>query len=174
MNSHTSPDDLLINKVTVPNEFDKIARYYNLATFLNQGYQKDLQRSVNRMQLKGDEYVADLCCGTGGLALIYASTGVIATGIDIDPRVIRVAQQKKERLATPLSGWLPCRQMTVEQLTLGNISINDAPIHVIADDNPFGWNEFTLGTGFFKETVIVLDFERNILWVKNPLQSSSF
>ncbi|MCP4258656.1 MAG: hypothetical protein GY774_14315 [Planctomycetes bacterium] len=87
---------------------------------------------------------------------------------------LQIHHQKKELLATPLSGWLPCRQITVEQLTLGNILINDARIHVIADDNPFGRDEFTLGTGFFKETVIVLDFERNILWAKNPLQSSSF
>ena len=37
----------------------------------------------------------DVCCGTGGLALLYAEMGVIATGIDIDPRVIEVAQKKR-------------------------------------------------------------------------------
>jgi len=44
-------------------------------------------------------------------------------------------------------------------------------IHVIADDNPFGKDEFTLGTGFFRETVIVLDFEHNLLWIRNPILS---
>jgi hypothetical protein len=61
----------------------------------------------------------------------------------------------------------------VEQLTLGNISTNDTMIHVIADDNPFGKDEFTLGIGFFGETVIVLDFERNLLWIRNPLQPAA-
>ena len=85
---------------------------------------------------------------------------------------LQIRHQEKDRLATPLSGWLPCRKITVEQLALGNISINNARIYVIADDNPFGQDELTLGIGFFKETVIVLDFERNLLWVRNPLQSA--
>ena len=37
----------------------------------------------------------DVCCGTGGLVLLYAEMGVIATGIDIDPRVIEVAQERR-------------------------------------------------------------------------------
>ncbi len=49
-----------------------------------------------------------------------------------------------------------------------NISINDAQVHVTADDNPFGRDNFTMGIGFFRETVIVLDFERNLLWIRNP------
>jgi len=86
---------------------------------------------------------------------------------------LQIRLQEKGQLKTPLSGWLPCRTITVEKITLGNISINDARIHVIADDNPFGQDEFTLGTGFFKETVIVLDFEHNLLWVSNPLQPAA-
>ncbi|NQT04198.1 MAG: hypothetical protein HQ580_19385 [Planctomycetes bacterium] len=87
---------------------------------------------------------------------------------------LHILNQEIGKLRTPLSGWLPSRKITVEQLALGNISINDARIHVIADDNPFGQDEFTLGIGFFRETVIVLDFERNLLWVRNPLQSAAF
>ena len=84
---------------------------------------------------------------------------------------LQLLHQEKARLATPLFGWLPCKMITVEKLTLGNIPINDARIHVIADDTPYRQNEFMLGIGFFRETVIVLDFERNLLWVRNPLQS---
>lgn len=86
---------------------------------------------------------------------------------------LKIQNREKDRLATPLSGWLPCRKITITQLALGNISLNDAQIHVIADDNPFGQDELTLGMGFFKETVIVLDFERDILWIRNPPQSSA-
>jgi len=60
-----SADLLLHNKVQVPREFNKIARRYDLATFLSQGYASDLKLSVQRMQLQGNEYIADLCCGTG-------------------------------------------------------------------------------------------------------------
>ena len=99
-----------------------------------------------------------------GLILTESTWAKISSGLNI-------RYQEKGQLRTPLSGWLPCRMITVEQLALGNISINDARIHIIADDNPFGKDEFTLGIGFFRKTVIVLDFERKILWVRNPILS---
>jgi len=37
----------------------------------------------------------DVCCGTGGLALVYDEMGIVATGIDIDPRVIEVAEKRR-------------------------------------------------------------------------------
>jgi ubiquinone/menaquinone biosynthesis methyltransferase len=64
MSDH-APDALIKNKKEVPSEFNTIAKRYDLATSLSQGYQKDLQTSVDRMNLKGNEYLADLCCGTG-------------------------------------------------------------------------------------------------------------
>jgi ubiquinone/menaquinone biosynthesis methyltransferase len=58
-------EGLLQSKKEVPATFDKIARRYDFATFLSQGYAKDLQCSVKLMDLQGDEYLLDLCCGTG-------------------------------------------------------------------------------------------------------------
>ncbi|MBK8944364.1 MAG: class I SAM-dependent methyltransferase [Ignavibacteriae bacterium] len=57
--------ELLENKKSVPLEFNSIAKQYDIATKLSQGYQKDLNLSAERMNLKGNEYIADLCCGTG-------------------------------------------------------------------------------------------------------------
>jgi ubiquinone/menaquinone biosynthesis C-methylase UbiE len=48
----------------------------------------------------GDRAV-DVCCGTGALALHYAGMGVIAAGIDMDPRVIEIADRKVQRLGLP-------------------------------------------------------------------------
>jgi ubiquinone/menaquinone biosynthesis methyltransferase len=61
----TNPNELLINKKAVPNEFNRIAARYDLATGLSQGYQEDLDNSAALLNLKGDETVLDLCCGTG-------------------------------------------------------------------------------------------------------------
>ena len=58
--------NLLENKKSVPYEFNNVARNYDLATFFSQGYQKDLFLSVERMQLSGKEYIADLCPAYGG------------------------------------------------------------------------------------------------------------
>lgn len=58
-------NQLLYDKKSVPIEFNRVAKNYDFATFLSQGYQKDLHLSASRMQLSGNEYIADLCCGTG-------------------------------------------------------------------------------------------------------------
>ena len=39
----------------------------------------------------------DVCCGTGGLVLHCARLGIRAAGVDMDPRVIAVAEQKREK-----------------------------------------------------------------------------
>lgn len=58
-------NQLLEEKGNVPHTFNKIARRYDVATLMSQGYSKDLEHSVNLMNLKGNEYLLDLCCGTG-------------------------------------------------------------------------------------------------------------
>lgn len=129
---------------------------------------KQYARLVVDIPLAGQTQHIELDTGAApGLIITESIWAKISSGLHIQ-------YQEKGQLRTPLSGWLPSRNITVEQLALGNISINDARIHVITDDNPFGKDEFTLGIGFFRETVIVLDFEQNLLWIRNPLQSAAF
>ena len=58
-------NQLITDKKKVPYTFNKIASRYDIATHFSQGYSKDLERSVKLLQLKGNEYILDLCCGTG-------------------------------------------------------------------------------------------------------------
>jgi len=88
--------ELLENKNSVPIEFNKVAKKYDLATFLSQGYQKDLQLSADRMNLNGNEYIADLCCGTGKsteACLNIIKNGKIL-GIDNSKEMLEVANTK--------------------------------------------------------------------------------
>ena len=163
--------------------FDNVTREVELATNnsfnpqdSNQWHQYPI--SIERNEKQSDRLIVDIPLAgqtrrmefdTGaapGLILTESILANISSGLNI-------LNQEKGQLRTPLSGWLPSRKTTVEQLALGNLSINDAEIHVIADDNPFGQDEFTLGIGFFEETVIVLDFGRNLLWIRNALQSAA-
>jgi len=48
--------------------------------------------------MKAGDRALDVCCGTGALALHYAKMGIIAAGIDLDPRVIEVAENKRKKL----------------------------------------------------------------------------
>ena len=91
-----TPDSLIQNKREVPSEFNTIAKRYDLATFLSQGYQKDLQTSVDRMNLRGDEYLADLCCGTGKstLACLNNLPNGKVIGIDNSEGMLEAASEK--------------------------------------------------------------------------------
>lgn len=96
MNQTAQPEavNLLKNKKEVPATFNKIAHRYNLATALSQGYGSDLKRSVSLMRLKGDEYLLDLCCGTGKSTL-YCVDAVPAgkvLGIDNSAEMLGVAR----------------------------------------------------------------------------------
>jgi ubiquinone/menaquinone biosynthesis methyltransferase len=86
----------LHDKKDIPAAFNSIAKRYDLATLLSQGYQQDLQTSVDRMKLKGQERIADLCCGTGKstIACLNNLPGGTVIGIDNSEGMLRVAQKK--------------------------------------------------------------------------------
>ena len=87
---------LFKDKSQVPAEFNRVAKKYDTATFLSQGYQKDLQRSVDRLGLSGDELVLDLCCGTGQstICVLNRLNSGKVIGIDNSEEMLIVAKQK--------------------------------------------------------------------------------
>lgn len=95
-NNKSSAISLFQNKTTVPYEFNRVAKKYDLATFLSQGYQSDLQRSVDRIELNGDELLLDLCCGTGKSTICCLNNlvGGKVIGIDNSEEMLRVAEEK--------------------------------------------------------------------------------
>ncbi len=91
-----APDLLIRNKTEVPAAFNRIAKRYDLATSLSQGYGRDLQTSVDRMRLQGNELLADLCCGTGKstIACLNNLPGGTVIGIDNSEGMMQVARKK--------------------------------------------------------------------------------
>lgn len=88
--------NLIENKVLVPKEFNNVASKYDFATYLSQGYQEDLDNSAKWLQLKGNEKLLDLCCGTGkstAACAPFITTGHI-TGIDNSEGMLEVANKK--------------------------------------------------------------------------------
>ncbi len=45
--------------------------------------------------MKAGDRVLDVCCGTGDQAIHYAKRGIIATGIDLSPGMIKLAERNK-------------------------------------------------------------------------------
>src|SRR5690606_6568840 len=91
---NTAP--LIQNKKAVPSEFDKIASRYDIATYLSQGYMDDLRISAERMKLKGNEHLLDLCCGTGKstLACLEQLPDGTVVAVDNSAEMLTIAENK--------------------------------------------------------------------------------
>jgi len=121
-----TPVSLNQNKKEVPFEFDRIAKRYDFATFLSQGYQKDLQTSVNRMNLKGNELLADLCCGTGKstIACLNNLPDGKVVGVDNSEGMLQAAKEK-------LSPKFGKDKVTFVQQDVMNLDLNDNSLDAI-------------------------------------------
>jgi len=96
MDGNSSALSLIENKKEVPKEFNKIAARYDFTTAMSQGYQGDLNHSAGFLELKGDETVLDLCCGTGRSVhaiLRHLPSGKII-GIDNSELMLEQAEKK--------------------------------------------------------------------------------
>lgn len=83
-------------KKSVPREFDRVSRSYDLLSALNPGYSRHLRRSAERLQLPPKARILDLCCGTGlstaALRQVYPEASI--TGVDASPGMLAKARTK--------------------------------------------------------------------------------
>jgi len=88
----------LIREETVPREFDRVSRSYDLLSAMNPGYSTHLRRSAERMRLRADAAVLDLCCGTGlsTEALRRAYPEAAITGMDGSAGMLDRARAKHQ------------------------------------------------------------------------------
>ena len=116
----------LHDKKDIPAAFNSIAKRYDLATLLSQGYQQDLQTSVDRMKLKGRELVADLCCGTGKstIACLNNLPDGTVIGIDNSEGMLRVARKK-------LSAQVENAKVRFVQQDVMNLTLDDVCVDAI-------------------------------------------
>lgn len=47
--------------------------------------------------MKAGDRVLDVCCGTGDQVIHYAKRGIVASGIDLSPGMIKLAEKNKEK-----------------------------------------------------------------------------
>jgi len=85
---------------------------------------------------------------------------------------IQHVKLRRGRDLYPYIGLLPCKRGVVPKLEVGNRTVRDALISVFPNDSPIVYEcSGLLGMQYFQDTVMVLDFERNLMWVKNTASS---
>jgi len=68
----------------------------------------------------------------------------------------------------PYIGCLACRKGVVPTLQVGDRMITNAEISVFPDDSPLlAESEGLLGMQYFQKAVVVLDFEKSLMWVRS-------
>ena len=116
-----------------------------------------------KIPIAGEETELQLDTGSGrGLAI----TGELWEKMS---KKIRRIKLKKGRDLYPYIGWLVCKQGVIPKLEVGNRIVKNAKMSVFPNDSPIVEQcSGLLGMQYFQDTIMVLDFERNLMWVKNP------
>ncbi len=82
---------------------------------------------------------------------------------------IQSVKFKQGKELYPYIGLLECKQGISTKLNVGNRPVKNAKVSIFPEDSPLLENcEGLLGMQYFQDTVIVLDFERNLMWVMYP------
>jgi len=94
---HHQTPPLSERKKRISNDFDRVARGYDLLCALNPGYLKHLRMSAARLELSEGARVLDLCCGTGlsTAAIRDRHPSARITGLDASAGMLAVARSKK-------------------------------------------------------------------------------
>jgi hypothetical protein len=82
---------------------------------------------------------------------------------------IRNVKLKKGCDLYPYIGLLPCKRGIIRELEVGGRMVKNAEVSVFPNDSPLVKDcRGLLGMQYFQDTVMVLDFESKLMWVKNP------
>lgn len=73
--------------------------FLNYATIIDPLLRDIRIQAIAFSGMKAGDRVLDVCCGTGDQAFYYAQVGIMATGIDLDPNILKLARKDKKRRA---------------------------------------------------------------------------
>jgi hypothetical protein len=66
-------------------------------------------------------------------------------------------------------GWLPCRMYVLPRLSIDQLNLTKARMGVLPEKSPLLTGmDGNLSLDYFKDTVVVLDFKQNVIWIKQP------
>ncbi len=116
---------------------------------------------LTRMPVAGQQVELQVDTGSGrGLAISQELWEQFPTDV-------KRVHLKRTKELYPYLGNLNCRSGVLTEITLGEKTVYNVPVSVFPDDSPlvedYGG---LLGMQLFKQTVMVLDFENSLMWVK--------
>jgi hypothetical protein len=82
---------------------------------------------------------------------------------------LTVLNRKETNFASYQFGLLPCTSIRVKKMRIANNIVRAPNINVLPKDSPYLFDSSygVIGIEYFRDTLVVLDFERMLVWVKN-------
>jgi hypothetical protein len=66
-------------------------------------------------------------------------------------------------------GWLPCHRYVLPRLSIRGLNLREVSLDVLPDESPLLTGmDGNLSLDYFRNTSVVLDFKRNVIWIKQP------
>jgi hypothetical protein len=76
------------------------------------------------------------------------------------------AKIKESKFFSGFLGQLSCRKATVRRLKIGSLALTNAEIVILPEDSPYLTTGYSISMKYFKNHVVVLDFDQGLMWVK--------
>ena len=116
------------------------------------------ERIMVQMPINGQEYELffDSCGSAPGLDLSKSDWQTIKPDLT-------VKQLRNTHRYSYQYGRFSCQEATVSELTIGEKTLKDVEIVIREDPKKLSM----LSLGYFQDTVVVLDFVNNLMWIKN-------
>jgi len=151
--------ELSLKKVFKPDQLDSWTQY-------SFAIEEDLGGNVFlfvKIPIAGEEIELQLDTGSGrGMAIAEELWEEMR-------KEIQHVKLRKGREIYPYIGRLVCKRGVVQELEVGNRTVRNAKISVFPNDSPIvDQCSGMLGMQYFADTVMVLDFEQDLMWLKNP------
>lgn len=109
--------------------YNRFAKFYDLGEFVRH---RTRHRAVHLSGWQPGDRILDLCTGTGGLALAFASQGANVVGVDIARRMLKRASSKRHGATVP---WL---EMDATRLAFSDavfdVSVLSLALHHMPED----------------------------------------
>jgi len=123
--------------------------------------------SIEKAQL-----ILDIPVEGHNLSLIFDTCGRYGMVVSQDiweklPTRVKTAKTKQSKFFSGFLGQLPCHRERIKKLRIGSLVVSNAEIIILPKDSPYLPAGNSISMKVFKNNVVVLDFERNLMWVNS-------
>ena len=133
------------------------------------------QWDAYQFKIENDKIVANMPIGGIEERVVFDTCGGYGFVIRQDmwekiSNRIKVDSVRKSEFWTGFFGKKQCRKARVKDFEIANVTIKEDDVIILVDANSYVDNAISMK--YFRDTIVVLDFERNLVWIKRNIEKN--